>query len=375
MSTTRIDTRLSMYAPVIMALSVTLATGCLNPGAERAVLDEQVGKGQTAHTRWEVIDGLATFRALEPGRAVVWAQAPAWQVTIEVGADAPRQWELVARNALADSVLTADAAAALITPLPAERPIWPRWQLTLPPGAQQLTLTLAPPDLDDTSAFHVGVLSDVQEAIEGSTDIFARMNEDPELRFVVSSGDLTSQGTREELLEFQEKLQALDVPFYSTLGNHELGAPPEPWAELFGRSSFQFTFHGARFTFIDSGNGSISPDVYPLLERWLDAGQDNVHLFFTHYAPIDPIGHRNGSFRSRREAGKLLAMLARGEVDASFYGHVHSYYAFANGGHPAYISGGGGAIEERMEGVSRHYLKVEIDPTRDVREVALIRVD
>ncbi|NPC52723.1 metallophosphoesterase, partial [Corallococcus exiguus] len=51
------------------------------------------------------------------------------------------------------------------------------------------------------------------------------------------------------------------------------------------------------------------------------------------------------------------------------------YYSFSNAGIPAYISGGGGAIPERFDGVGRHFLAVDVDPSAGVREVGLVRVD
>lgn len=40
-------------------------------------------------------------------------------------------------------------------------------------------------------------------------------------------------------------------------------------------------------------------------------------------------------------------------VDLTVHGHVHSYYAFANAGIPAFITGGGGAIPERFDAIGR----------------------
>jgi hypothetical protein len=42
--------------------------------------------------------------------------------------------------------------------------------------------------------------------------------------------------------------------------------------------------------------------------------------------------------------GGVLAELAKEGVDIALYGQIHSYYAFANAGIPAYISGGGGSV-------------------------------
>ena len=71
----------------------------------------------------------------------------------------------------------------------------------------------------------------------------------------------------------------------------------------------------------------------------------------------------------------LLERLAEGEVDLTLYGHIHSYYAWANAGIPAYISGGGGALPEKLDGIGRHFLVVEPDPPGGVASVALVRVD
>ena len=64
----------------------------------------------------------------------------------------------------------------------------------------------------------------------------------------------------------------------------------------------------------------------------------------------------------------------RGRVDALFLGHIHSYYAFSVAGIPTYISGGGGAIQERFDGIERHYLKVRAS-ARGIEDVAIVRVD
>ena len=84
---------------------------------------------------------------------------------------------------------------------------------------------------------------------------------------------------------------------------------------------------------------------------------------------------RNGAFGSRAEATKLIERFRQGRIDATYYGHVHSYYAYANGEIPAFISGGGGAIPERMDGIGRNYLTVDIDPVKQVVETALVRID
>jgi 3',5'-cyclic-AMP phosphodiesterase len=52
---------------------------------------------------------------------------------------------------------------------------------------------------------------------------------------------------------------------------------------------------------------------------------------------------------------------------------VHSYDAYALGGIPAFISGGGGASPELLDHVGRHYLRVAV--VRGAPQVTLIRID
>jgi hypothetical protein len=42
---------------------------------------------------------------------------------------------------------------------------------------------------------------------------------------------------------------------------------------------------------------------------------------------------------------------------------------------PTFISGGGGAIEEQLDGIGRHYLKVHARPHKRLDDVAIVRVD
>src|SRR5690606_20030834 len=121
-------------------------------------------------------------------------------------------------------------------------------------------------------------------------------------------------------------------------------------------------FKGVAFSLVDSGNASLDPIVYDWLDGWLDRAAGDVHVFGTHFPPIDPVGARAGSFRSRKEAAKLLSRLAAGAVDLTLYGHIHSYYSYENAGIPAYISGGGGALPEKLDGIGRHFLTIDVDP-------------
>jgi 3',5'-cyclic AMP phosphodiesterase CpdA len=205
--------------------------------------------------------------------------------------------------------------------------------------------------------------------------VFERINQQKSLRFLLGAGDLTERGTREELERYQRELLRLEVPYFTTLGNHELGTTPDLYHDYFGRGNFQFRFHGVYFTLLDSASASLDPLAYDWLDDWLARAQRSVHVVAMHIPPIDPIGVRNGSWASRSEAAKLLGRLAEGRVDLTLYGHVHSYYEFDNAGIPAFISGGGGAIPERFDRIGRHFMVFEVDARQGVLRQDVVKVD
>lgn len=364
----------------LVAAAAPLATSCLEVARSRAEDDLAVGRAESAAVAVRVDDGLACVRELGPG--VVWlrAQAPIFGGELEVR-DAAAELELRLTNVLADATVeaTSDAGAPLAVreargPGRKEK----RFVVTLPPaggGARRLRFRVRTPDEADPRPYRFVVLADVQEAIDTVHEVYARIDAVPDARFVIFSGDLTRQGGEDELTAFEREEEHLGVPLYATVGNHELGADRVVFQERYGRASTSFDFRGVRFTLLDSASATIDPLVLDRLEGWLDGALARPHVVAMHIPPLDPVGVRNGAFASRMEAAALLERLARGQVDATFYGHVHTYYAFANAGIPAYVTGGGGAIPERMDGIGRNFLTVTVDPARGVDEVALVRVD
>jgi 3',5'-cyclic-AMP phosphodiesterase len=350
-----------------------LASSCLRPSEERAERDLTVGQAQQGELAVDVVDGLAAVRSLTEGRLVLWGSAPSFRVELKL--PRPAELEVEVHNCLPDARLTlqAGASAELDGPLELEAPTRKRWRLTAPAGT--VRLLLAPPGHESMEPFRFALLSDVQEAIDEVSDVFDRVNEQQGVRFLLGAGDLTERGSRGELERYQRELLRLSVPYFTTLGNHELGESPPPYHDYFGRGSFQFRFQGVYFTLLDSASATLDPIVYDWLEEWLQKAARDVHVVAMHIPPIDPIGVRNGSWGSRSEAAKLLGRLAEGEVDLTLYGHVHSFYEFDNAGIPAFISGGGGAIPERFDGLGRHFMLFDIDARQGVAGRRVVRVD
>nr|WP_227027492.1 metallophosphoesterase [Corallococcus soli] len=356
-----------------------LSAGCARPGEDRAVRDARVGQSEGEALTVEVEGGLASVRTLGAGALELWAQAPVFTVRVAAGAQARADWLLTVHNAMPDAALVAvDASgeALAMEPLPDAHPTVKAWRVALRPGSTA-RLTVAPPDWDSREPFRFAALADVQEALSKVGDVYTRLNADPTLRFIFFAGDLTEYGTREQLEEFQQRLEAGSrIPLFATLGNHETFTDDaREYQRLVGRASQHFTFRGVHFSLLDSGSSTVDPLVEQQMDGWLEEARDAVHVVAMHIPPLDPIGVRGGGFAVRGEAAGLVGKMARAGVDLTLYGHIHSYYSYSNAGIPAYISGGGGAIPEAFDGVGRHFLAVDVDPSVGVRDVALVRVD
>ncbi|MBX3127979.1 MAG: metallophosphoesterase [Polyangiaceae bacterium] len=351
-----------------------LALGCTRPAEERARRDLEIGQADVAGTSVTVEGGLAAIRRAAPGELLLWQSAPVTRLRIVRAAGAPDDWTLEVRNALPDLQLEAEHGSAPLTVTAVDRPIVTHKEFRVRLPAGESTLSLTTPDAAEPSAWRFAVMSDVQEAIGEVQDIYQKVNAEPGVRFLLGAGDLTQQGSVSELSRFELELRSLQVPYYTTLGNHELGNTPPPYQDLYGRGSFSFVFREVRFTLLDSASATLDPLVYGWLEGWLAQGKGSVHVVAMHVPPLDPSGLRNGGFGSRAEAAKLLSRLAQGSVDLTLYGHIHSYYGFENAGIPAHVSGGGGAIPERFDDMGRHFLVVDVAAS-GVSAVRVVRVD
>ncbi len=361
-------------------------SACLSPAEERVRADEEVGRAEHDGASIVVQDGLAAVTRFAAGDVELWSSAPNY--VFELVLPSRGSVELAVRNIVPGSRLSQLSGPAIeIEPFePDEReaglpgdaarslPTRAHYRLTST-NRGSFTLALTAPGAEQQSAFRIGLLSDVQEAIGNVQDIFALLNAQPDLDFLLGAGDLTQQGSTEQLSRFQRELESLNIPYYTTLGNHELGTDPPPYHSMFGRGNLSFEHKGAFFTLLDSASATLDPTVYDWLQEWTARARDALHVVAMHIPPVDPTGVRNGSFASRAEANKLLGRLKQDDVDLTLYGHVHSYYRFDNGGIAARISGGGGAIPERFDNIGRHFLVIQLEPVTQGFRTEIVRVD
>lgn len=357
---------------LLVAMSLVGAAACTRPSENRAEAELAIGSAEIADASVRVAGGLAVVRELGDYVLDLRAQSPVLSIEFALGNTAAGDWTITVRNTPVDAVL--DVGGLRVTREPDQHPTVGIFRVSL--GAGTHTLRVAPPDADIVEPFKVAALADIQTAMPEVDEVFAKISAEPGLRFVVGMGDITERAEVSEYDLFERQVQSLTIPFYTTLGNHDLWTDYTRFHERFGRATFQFEFKGAAFTFADSGDAGIDPLVEEQLVTWLSAVRDRTSVFLTHFPPIDPLGVRYGGFRSAQDGRRLLARLAENEVDLTLYGHIHTFIDFENADIPAFISGGGGADPMKWDGIHRHFLVIDIDPARKRSySVRVVRVD
>lgn len=159
----------------------------------------------------------------------------------------------------------------------------------------------------------------------------ADINQNPEIEFVVVTGDLTESGDRASIEAVKAALDQLSVPYYAASGNHET-----TWSEsgvmdftrVFGDSRFAFSHRGMYFIGFNSGpvirmaDGHVAPQDIAWLKHNLDSvskAGDAPIFVFTHY-PL-----RNGDVDNWYD---VTDVLRRHNVQCIMGGHYHRNLLF-----------------------------------------------
>ena len=122
------------------------------------------------------------------------------------------------------------------------------------------------------------------------------INANPELQFVIITGDITEFGSDEELKMAKAILDSLNKPWYIVPGNHDMNwseSGSNTFKKVFGSETFAFKSHGILFVGTACGpNMRMSPGQVPRENLvWLDsvmkATPKDMPVIFANHYPID----------------------------------------------------------------------------------------
>lgn len=219
--------------------------------------------------------------------------------------------------------------------------------------------------------------------------------------FVVDNGDLVYGGEPNRYRLFYKTVSNLQVPLYTTLGNHDIRENGLPiYTELFGPAYYSFDYLKNHFIFLDSSRGwtekiAIPPEQYRWLEADLQKSQGKRIFVVSHIPPTDPrsnvapntypesqktstlqklmnklsgTSNIDHAFNDKAEAKKFEDLMTQYKVDTVFLSHIHSFFSFVRGNVRYVITGGAGA-ELLSKGSEYHYIRVHLTDKENYLEI------
>ena len=151
----------------------------------------------------------------------------------------------------------------------------------------------------------------------------------PGAEFCLVGGDLSDNGTEEQITGIREVLQKLKIPSHVVIGNHDhlTASDRSPWEKLFpGQINYAFEHQGWQFIGLDSteGNKASNTQISAATFAWLDANLPKFDprrptVILTHF----PLG--SGVAYRPLNADDLLARFRSFNLRAAFSGHWHGF--------------------------------------------------
>lgn len=167
---------------------------------------------------------------------------------------------------------------------------------------------------------HVSSPNNNEDLVRTVTDI----NAQPEIAFVIHSGDVTEFGSDAELIAAKKILDRLDKPLYILPGNHDSNwseSGTNSFLRIFGGETFAFEYNGYKLMGMASGpNMRMSPGQVPrenltwFLEELKKTDKDQPLIVVNHY-PMD---------NSLNNGFEVLDALRPYNVQLMLCGHGHA---------------------------------------------------
>lgn len=204
--------------------------------------------------------------------------------------------------------------------------------------------TLTPPNTKK-KLYSFGALSDVHYQYDTAPEDFATavnyLVSEEQVAFICICGDLTSQGTADELNEYKNAVEELnvDIPIYTMMGNHDARQGlMESIADYTGNPNYYRVEYGDD-VFIFVGNVAdwvtqvMSNEELQWLYETLEKYRNKRCFLFEHIRPTDGSGNALGAYQRTDivdwggTCGQVFESLLTHYHNAIFF-HGHSHLKF-----------------------------------------------
>jgi len=181
------------------------------------------------------------------------------------------------------------------------------------------------------------------ESGELLSDAVAQVNETPNIDFVMFTGDMINTPYQKELMKFLTYANQLRVPWYATLGNHDICIggflTKQLYIDILNGHNKNFHFKKPYYSFVPkkgykvigldsiidtriTANGQIDEEQVKWLDKELSKSKNDVVLIFLHVPIIEPLHSQNHCLLNADEVLKVLNKYKN--PIAVFSGHYHT---------------------------------------------------
>ena len=186
------------------------------------------------------------------------------------------------------------------------------------------------------------VLSDVHisvgtASVKGTEECVEDINKNPDLQFVLITGDIANFGSDDEIQVAKDIFDRLKVPWFIIPGNHDATwseSGTNSFTRIFGYERFEFEAGGVKFLGTPCGpNIRMAPALVPResmlwLEEEIDKMPAEQPLFFVNHYPLDT---------SLLKYDNVLELIKKKNIQLVFSGHWHVDQAMEYEGVPGVI--------------------------------------
>lgn len=187
--------------------------------------------------------------------------------------------------------------------------------------------------MSKTSIFH---LSDIHIGEQGvnvgefqrAVDEVRELASEKESPLVLITGDLTSDGLREEYESFAAVVDSVDVPMVIVPGNHdERNYGAAQFEKIFGErfKTYQdenIALYAADSAEPDNDAGHVGRAKYREIRKFFSESEDKVRIFALHHHLV-PVPHTGREHNVVEDAGDLLGLLDESKCNLVLNGHRH----------------------------------------------------
>ena len=206
----------------------------------------------------------------------------------------------------------------------------------------QLPLGNLTPPNDRIKLYSFGALSDVHIVYETATSDFQSaltyLNEDVDVAFTCISGDLTDNGTREQLAQYKAVVDAYsaDTPVYAIAGNHENYWSQAHLLQEYTGQPLYYSFTHGNDVYLMCGcyswqdDGSFNTEYLQWIYETLEANRNKRCFVFTHVFPWGDSGNPKGIYSFDMFTGTkgsvFQSLLTHYKNTVLFHGHSHTKF-------------------------------------------------